>query len=121
MAIYFIILQQKMVLNLTESFLNTNLVINFNKISHRLIRCSIFQLYCKTEPFELPLIDGLECDLIRHALGLLQEQDDPRRSVRPLLRQVDPRRQAVPVKDDLMGAQQATCPRRVKRSPFTLL
>ena len=56
----------------------------------------------------VPLVDALQRDLVRDAVGLLQEQDDPGRPVRPLLRQVDPRRQPVPVKDDLIGSQQTT-------------
>lgn len=71
----------------------------------------------------VPLIDGLESDLVRHTVALLQEEDDPGRPVRPLLGQVDPRGQAVPVEDDLIGSQQTTCGRQNRgslRSTFTL-
>lgn len=57
----------------------------------------------------LPLIDGLECGLVWDPVSLLQVQDEPGGPVGPLLRQVDPGRQAVPVKDDLIGSQQTTC------------
>lgn len=42
--------------------------------------------------------------MVRDSVGLLQVQDEPGRPVGPLLRQIDPRRQAVPVKADLIGS-----------------
>lgn len=62
----------------------------------------------------VPLVDGLERDLVRHAIRLFQEEDNPGRPVGPLLRQVDPRREPVPVEDDVIGPQQATCQQRCK-------
>lgn len=57
----------------------------------------------------VPLVDGLERNLVRYAIGLFQEEDNPRRPVGPLLSQVDPRCQPIPVEDDVIGPQQATC------------
>lgn len=56
-----------------------------------------------------PFVDGLERGLVGDSVGLLQVQDKPGCPVRPLLRQVDPRCESVPVKTDLIGAQQTTC------------
>ena len=62
----------------------------------------------------VPLVDALQGDLVRDAVGFLQEQDDPGRPVGPLLCQVDPGRQPVPVKNDLIGSQQTTCQEQSK-------
>lgn len=58
---------------------------------------------------EVPLVDGLQGSVVGDALGLLQVQDEPGRPVGPLLRQVDPGGQAVPVEGDLIGSQEAAC------------
>lgn len=63
-----------------------------------------------------PLVDGLQGGLVRDAVGLLQVQDEPGRPVWPLLRQVDPGRQPVPVKADLIGSQQTACRNRNRKS-----
>lgn len=60
-------------------------------------------LTIQAEP--VPLIEGLESDLVRHSICLLQKQDDPWSPVRPLFCHVDPWRQPVPVEDDMIGPQ----------------
>lgn len=62
----------------------------------------------------VPLIDVLESDLIRHSFRLFQKEDDPRCPVGPLFCQIDPRRQSIPVEDDLIGPQQTTCQQRCR-------
>lgn len=62
----------------------------------------------------LPLIDVLKCVLIRNSVCFFQEEDDPWSPVGPLLCQVDPRRQAVPVEDYLIGSQQSTCHQEIQ-------
>lgn len=61
--------------------------------------------WSKRDPW--PFVDGLERGLVGDAVGLLQVQDEPGRPVGPLLRQVDPGRQPVPVEADLIGSQKA--------------
>lgn len=62
-----------------------------------------------------PLVEGLQGGVVGDALGVLQVQDEPGRPVGPLLRQVDPGRQAVPVEGDLVGPQEPTCRQRRRR------
>lgn len=47
--------------------------------------------------------------MVRDRLRLFQVQDEPRGPVGPLLCQVDPGGQAVPVERDLIGSQKTTC------------
>lgn len=66
-----------------------------------------------------PLVEGLQGRVVRDALGLLQVQDEPGGPVGPLLGQVDPGGQAVPVEDDLIGSQEPTC--RQRRTSWFLI
>lgn len=47
--------------------------------------------------------------MVRDRLSLFQVQDEPRGPVGPLLCQVDPGGQTVPVESDLIGSQKTTC------------
>lgn len=62
-------------------------------------------------PLSWPLVDSLEGGLVGDPVCLLQVEEQPGGAVGPLLRQVDPRRQPVPVEGDLISSQQAACGR----------
>lgn len=62
----------------------------------------------------LPLVDGLEGRVVWDPLSLFQVQDEPGGPVGPLLCQVDPGGQTVPVEGDLIGSQKTTCRQKGK-------
>lgn len=52
-----------------------------------------------------PLIDGFQSQLVWNTFSLLKVQDEPGCPVGPLLCQVDPAGQSVPVEGDLISSQ----------------